>query len=100
MNHAAADLKTHNESAFQRRGMSRSQRGASSGALGLIVHAGPVAANDAAHPPLAHLIGWRKYATVSRCATGVTIFSKQILQPSIGQHGVGQEPLQPRVLAF
>src|SRR5208282_6706097 len=27
MNHAAADLKTHNESAFQRRGINRAMRG-------------------------------------------------------------------------
>ena len=39
-----------------------------------------------------------KCATASRCATVVTIFSKRILQRGIVQHGIGQAPLQPRVL--
>ncbi len=32
-------------------------------------------------------------------AAGVTIFSRQVLQPSIVEHGLGQQPLQLGVLA-
>ncbi|MGY4333557.1 hypothetical protein ACVWWG_007974 [Bradyrhizobium sp. LB7.2] len=40
----------------------------------------------------------RRWATAFRLGAGVTILSHEVLQGCIVQHGVGQQPFQPRVL--
>lgn len=42
----------------------------------------------------------RRCATASRLTTGVTIFSQEILQSRVVEHGIGQQALEPRVLVL
>ncbi len=86
-------------SSLMRQGPEPFAQGSIARPLGLIVHAGSVAAHDAAHAA-------RSSHRLAQTRDGLAVcegryhFSKRILQRSIGQHGVGKELLQPRLLAF